>query len=155
MAKKGETTINSGAGLNKVLNQNSKLWKTSESKEGFTIVLHSCRTGRTTVDKNGNLTESVAEKISESKDMKGVTIIAPDERDGFSTKGTEIGPQVTKNTDNNGEYLPGTPKNEKGKQTSEYGNWNSFQNGKRTNQQPGNIKPQGTDQRSFWNRIFN
>ncbi|WP_123862129.1 hypothetical protein [Chryseobacterium artocarpi] len=62
--------------------------KNSESKEGFTVVLHSCRTGRTTVDKNGNLTESVAEKMSGSKEMKDVTIIAPDERDGFSNKGT-------------------------------------------------------------------
>jgi hypothetical protein len=43
---KGETTINSGAGLNKVLNQSSELWKNSESKEGFTIVLHACRTGK-------------------------------------------------------------------------------------------------------------
>ncbi|RMZ57921.1 hypothetical protein D1632_16560 [Chryseobacterium nematophagum] len=117
--------------------------------------MHSCRTGRTTVDLKGNLTDSVAEKISGSKEMKGVNIIAPDERDGFSNKGTEVGPQVTKNTDNNGEYLPGTPKSEKGKQTSEYGNWNTFQNGQRIDQQPGNTKPQGTDQRSLWDRIFN
>lgn len=107
--KPGETTINSGALLNGVLNRSSDLWKNSESKEGFTVVLHSCRTGRTTVDEKGNLMESVAEKISDSKEMKGVTIIAPDERDFINGNGIEIGPQSAKNTDNNGDYLPGTP----------------------------------------------
>lgn len=63
--KPGETTINSGALLNGILNRSSDLWKNSESKEGFTLVLHSCRTGRTTVDEEGDLTESVAEKISD------------------------------------------------------------------------------------------
>lgn len=152
--KAGVGTINSGASLNNVLNQ-SDLWKNSESKEGFTIVLHSCRTGRTTTDKDGNKVESVAEKISGSKEMQGVTIIAPDQRDGFSAGGKEIGPQTTKNTDSNGDYLPGTSRSEQGRQTGTYGNWNSFQNGQRTDQQPGNTKPTGTDQRSLWNRIFN
>lgn len=46
--------------------------------------------------------------------MKGVTIIAPDERYGFSNKGIEISPQSTYSTDRNGKYLPNTPKNEKG-----------------------------------------
>jgi len=152
---KGEGTIDSGSDLNNVLNQGSSLWKNSKNKEGFTVVLHSCRTGRCTVDKAGNVIDPVASEISKSKEMKGVTIIAPDERDGFSANGTEIGPQVTKNTDNNGEYLPGTPRSEHGKQTKQFGNWNSFQNGKRTEQQPGNTKPEGKDQRSLWDRIFN
>ncbi|WP_276591845.1 RHS repeat-associated core domain-containing protein [Chryseobacterium sp. GM_Chr_2] len=155
--KPGETTINSGALLNDVLNKSSDLWKNSESKEGFTVILHSCRTGRTTVDEKGNLTESVAEKISDSKEMKGVTIIAPDERDFFngSGNGIEIGPQSAKHTDKNGEYLPNTPRSEHGKRTGQFGSWNSFKNGQQTNKQSGSTKPQGTDQRSTWDRIFN
>ena len=153
--KAGVGTIDNGVELNKLLNQGSDLWKNSESKEGFTIVLHSCRTGRTTTDKNGNKIESVAEKLSGSDEMKGVTIIAPDERDGFSANGIEIGPKVTKNTDSNGEYLPNTPRSQQGRQTNTYGNWNSFQGGDRINQQSGNTKPGGKDQRSLWDRIFN
>ncbi|MDF2934499.1 MAG: repeat-associated core protein [Chryseobacterium sp.] len=152
---KGETTINDGADLNNVLNQSSNLWKNSESKEGFTVVIHSCRTGRTTTDKKGNAVESVAEKISASKEMKGVAIIAPDERDGFSKKGTEVGPQSTYSTDRNGDYLPNTPRSEQGRATGQFGKWNTFQNGQRTDQQPGNTKPEGKDQRSLWDRIFN
>lgn len=136
--KAGVGTIDSGASMNNVLNQ-SELWKNSESKEGFTIVLHSCRTGKTTMDKDGNKVESVAEKIS--KEMPGVSIIAPDERDGFSANGNEIGPQVTKNTDFNAEYLPNTPKKEQGKQTSTYGNWNTFSNGMLIWQSAGNNIP--------------
>lgn len=147
--KKGETTINSGALLNGILNRSSNLWKNADSKDGFTIVLHACRTGRTTIDKKGNVEESVAEKISESKEMKGVTIIVPDERDGFSNKGTEVGPQSTYSTDRNGDYLPGTPKKEQGRQSGQFGQWNSFQNGKQISKQPGNTKPQGQDQRSL------
>lgn len=43
----------------------------------------------------------------------------------------------------------------KGRQTGQFGKWNSFQNGKQINQQPGNTKPQGKDQRSLWDKIFN
>jgi len=151
----GTGTIDTGAKLDNVLTQGSDLWKNSESKDGFTIVLHACRTGRYTLDKDGNVIDPVASKMSESKEMKGVTIVAPDERDGFTGSGKEIGPQVTKNTDHNGDYLPNTPRSEHGKQTSQFGFWNSFQNGERTNKQPGNIKPEGQDQRSFWDKIFN
>lgn len=87
--------------------------------------------------------------------MKGVTIIAPDERDFVNGSGIEIGPQSAKNTDNNGDYLPSTPRSEHGKSTGQFGSWNSFKNGQQTNQQPGTTKPQGTDQRSSWDRIFN
>ncbi|MBP1221755.1 3-coathanger stack domain-containing protein [Flavobacterium sp. 1355] len=142
---KGETTINSGAGLNKVLNQSSELWKNSESKEGFTIVLHACRTGKYTMDKNGKVVEPVADKISASKEMEGVTIVAPDQRDGFSADGKEIGPQATKNTDFNGDYLPGTKKEEQGRQTSTYGFWNTFVSGTLTQQTNGNQKPSGSN----------
>jgi len=153
--KAGVGTVDTGAELNSVLNQGSDLWKNSESKDGFTVVLHSCRTGRYTIDKEGNVIDPVASIMSESKEMKGVTIVAPDERDGVSANGKEIGPQVTKNTDHNGNYLPGTPRSEQGKQTSQFGSWNSFQNGQRTDKQPGNTKPEGKDQRSLWDRIFN
>ena len=152
---KGSGAINEGSELNNVLNQGSSLWKNSKDKNGFTVVIHSCRTGRCTTDKNGNKEPSVAEKISSSPEMEGVTIIAPDQRDGFTSNGYEVGPQATKNTDQNGDYLPNTPDNEKGKQTSQFGNWNSFKNGKMIDQQRGNTKPTGKDQRSFWEKLFN
>ncbi|NMR35682.1 hypothetical protein HIO71_16005, partial [Chryseobacterium aquaticum] len=147
---KGETTINDGADLNNVLNQGSDLWKNSESKDGFTVVLHSCRVGRFTLDNEGNVVDPVASKISESKEMQGVTIIAPDERDGFGG-GKEVGPVVTTNANHNGDVKRG----EKPNFSKTFGSWNSFQNGQRTNQQPGNTKPEGKDQRSLWDRMFN
>jgi RHS repeat-associated protein len=152
---KGESTINSGADLNNVLNQGSELWRNSESKEGLTVVIHSCRVGKYTIDENGNVVKPVAAEISSSDEMSGVTIIAPDQRDGFSADGREIGPQTTKNTDFNGDYLPGTPKSEKGKQTGVLGNWNVFINGRLDSQIEGNKKPEGKDQRSLWDKIFN
>ncbi|WP_375182031.1 hypothetical protein [Chryseobacterium sp.] len=52
-------------------------------------------------------------------------------------------------------YLPKTPRSEHGKSTGQFGSWNSFKNGEQTNQQPGNTKPSGQDQRSLWDKIFN
>ncbi|MDQ8142911.1 RHS repeat-associated core domain-containing protein [Chryseobacterium sp. CFS15] len=147
---KGETTINDGGDLNNVLNQGSDLWKNSESKDGFTVVLHSCRVGRYTLDKIGNVIDPVASKISDSKEMKGVTIIAPDERDGFGF-GKEVGPVGTKNANHNGDVKKG----EKPISSGIFGSWNSFQNGQRIKQQPGNTKPEGKDQRNLWDRLFN
>ncbi|HCM34214.1 hypothetical protein [Chryseobacterium sp.] len=149
--------MNTGANLNDILNESSELWKNSESKEDFTIVLHSCRTGRYTLDSDGNVKEPIASEISKSKEMKGVTIIGPDERDGFSANGKEIGPQTTKFTDNNGEYLPNTPRDQHGKQTKKFGYWNSFKNGERTNKQPGNTKPAGKEKEkeNFFKKLFN
>ncbi|WP_053077126.1 DUF6443 domain-containing protein [Chryseobacterium sp. BLS98] len=155
--KAGLGTIKTGASLNNILNESSELWKNSESKEDFTIVLHSCRTGRYTLDNDGNVKDPVASEISKSQEMKGVTIIGPDERDGFSLNGKEIGPQVTKFTDNNGEYLPNTPRDQHGKQTKQFGYWNSFKNGERTNKQPGNTKPAGREKEkgNFFKNLFN
>lgn len=148
--KAGLGTVNTGKGLNDILNSNSDLWKNSESKDGFTVVLHSCRVGRYTLDNEGNVMDPVASKISESNEMKGVTIIAPDERDGFGG-GKEVGPVVTTNANHNGDVKRG----EKPNFSKTFGSWNSFQNGQRTNQQPGNTKPEGKDQRSLWDKIFN
>ena len=144
-------TVKTGANLNSILNEASKLWKDSESKNGFTLVLHSCRTGRYTLDDNGNVVDPVASEISKSPEMEGVTIVAPDERDGFTADGREIGPQITKNANHNGDVNKG----EKPLQTRKFGYWNSFKNGERINKQPGNTKPQGKDQRSFLEKIFN
>ncbi|WP_027380934.1 hypothetical protein [Chryseobacterium daeguense] len=151
---KGETTIDDGTDLNNVLNQGSELWKNSKSHEGFTVVLHACRTGRCTVDKQGNVIDPVASEISESKEMNGVTIIAPDERDAFTANGKELGPRESTNVDHNGNPLPGKTHKDI-KSTHKQGYWNSFQNGQRTNQQSGDTKPEGKDQRSLWDRIFN
>lgn len=86
--------------------------------------------------------------------MKGVTIIAPDERDYVSDNGKEVGPRESTNVNNNGDPLPGKAHKDI-KSTSTLGFWNSFQNGQRTNKQPGNTKPEGKDQRSLWDKIFN
>ncbi|MCA6069224.1 hypothetical protein JI747_018820 [Chryseobacterium sp. RG1] len=67
----GLGTIDSGEKLNDVLNQGSDLWKNSESKDGFTIVLHACRTDCYTLDNKGNVIDLVASLMSESNEMKG------------------------------------------------------------------------------------
>ncbi|MDX8581096.1 RHS repeat-associated core domain-containing protein, partial [Elizabethkingia sp. HX YK] len=131
--------FSTGKVLNQILNKHSSLWKNTENKDGFTIVLHSCRTGRCTTNKEGKERESVAGKISGSKEMKGIKIIAPDERDFFDGS-KEIGPRAVKNTDKNGEYDEGIPDKKKGVQTGE-GNWNVFENGKKTNQYDGSWTP--------------
>lgn len=124
---KDEQQITTGSILNKTLEKTSALWRHSKSKEGFTLVIHACRTGRYTF-MNGKFTDPVAAKISASKEMKGVMIIAPDERDGFSLKGKEIGPQKTKHVDYNADYLYNDPKTH-GQQTRQFGHWNIFMNG--------------------------
>ncbi|WP_374175088.1 DUF6443 domain-containing protein [Flavobacterium tructae] len=135
----GKTAINTGQMLNKTLNEMSSLWKNSKSKEGFTVVIHACRTGRYTLDKNGNLVDPIAAKISASKEMIGVAIIAPDERDGFSAKGKEIGPQMTKNVDFNGDYL--FKNSPHGIQSHKFGNWNTFMYGRLIYQTTGQNVP--------------
>lgn len=137
--KEGETTINSGKILNNTLNSTSTLWKNSKNKEGFTIVIHACRTGRYTLDKDGNFVDPVAAKISASKEMMGVAIVAPDERDGFSAKGNEIGPQRTKYVDFNADYL--FKSSPQGQQTRQFGNWNTFMYGHLIYQTSGNNVP--------------
>ncbi len=150
--KKGETTITTGAQLNKILNQSSPLWKDSKSKEGFTVVIHSCRTGRSTTDEKGNTVPSVTQKMSGSKEMQGVNLVAPTERDFFSGSGSgkEMGPLVAKNTDSNtGDYLPGTPKEQQGIPTNTMGNWNTFNGGQLTDQHNGNWSPGGASFGSY------
>jgi len=142
---KGNSTIKTGADLNNVLNQGSELWKNSDNKEGFTIVLHACRTGKFTTNKDGSSESPVAANISKSNEMEGVTIVAPDERVGFTAGGKEIGPQVTKNADANGDLKPG----DKAVQSNKFGHWNSFINGFFFGQQQGNKKPEGKPQYSF------
>ncbi|MDV2447143.1 hypothetical protein CMU93_06460 [Elizabethkingia anophelis] len=74
--------------------------------------------------------------------MKGIKIIAPDERDFFDGS-KEIGPRAVKNTDKNGEYDEDILDKKKGVQTGE-GNWNVFENGKKTNQYDGSWTPKAT-----------
>ncbi|PTT42702.1 sugar-binding protein [Chryseobacterium sp. HMWF028] len=146
----GETTINSGAALNNVLMQGSELWKNSKDHEGFTVVIHACRTGRATTDEKGNLVDPVTSKISKSDEMEGVKLIAPTERDAF-LNGKELGPRKTTKTDKNGDPLPGVQHKEM-KVTSEKGSWNTFENGKNTEQHPGDWIPSGGG--GIWNRVL-
>jgi hypothetical protein len=54
------------------------------------LFLHACRIGRCTIDKQGNVIDPVASEISKSNLMRGVTIVAPDERDAFTANGKKL-----------------------------------------------------------------
>jgi RHS repeat-associated protein len=134
--------ITSGKTLNRLLNKASSEWKNSKDHSNATVVLHSCRTGRTTTGAKGNEVESVAQKISSSKEFKDVTIIAPTERDFFNSDG-EVGPRVANFTDDNGDYKNGTSREKEGQATSEQGGWNVFKNGKLIATYDGDWTPKG------------
>lgn len=150
---KATQQLNTGQRLDKVLTQSSELWANSESHEGFTVVIHSCRTGKETTDKDGNKVESVAQKISGSDEMKGVNIIAPDERDYFSSEGKELGPYQTTNTDcNTGNPLPGKKHEDLKRINDKQGNWNIFSDGSQTDQYDGDWTPKANP--TIWDKIF-
>jgi len=98
-----------------------------QSNSGHVVaVLHSCRTGRPIIDKNGNISPSFAQKMSKELLM---TVIAPDERDYFSASG-EKGPFYTKSTDEgNRDYIPGTTVEQRGKSTGRSANWLVYNEG--------------------------
>lgn len=120
----------------------SDLWQTSSKVTDFTIVLHSCRTGRTT--KSGN---SFAQKMSLEL---GTTIIAPDERDYFNSWG-EKGPYVTTGTDDEGDYKAGKDPHDQ-KRTSTQGNWLVFTQGVLTAVYEGEWNPNGKP--GFWDKTL-
>ena len=102
-----------GKTMDEFLTKHSEVWRNRKKDEIITIVLHSCRTGKSIEGK-----ESVAEKIA--NELGNVRIIAPDERVYFGMFG-EIGPYKAKNQDANGEYTKGE------KSMSDVrGNWNVF-----------------------------
>ncbi|MEO6327694.1 MAG: DUF6443 domain-containing protein [Ginsengibacter sp.] len=132
--------INSGKRLDKVLGDMLPGWKNTKEHAGTTVVLHSCRTGNTTTDKKGTQIESVAQRISASKEFKDVTIIAPTERDAF-TDNEELGPRKVNFTDSNSDYKPGLAREKQGQTTEERGEWNVFLNGKTVGSYDGDWTP--------------
>ncbi len=120
--------------------------QTGKEGEAITVVLHSCRTGRTTTDKNGKRGRIFCAKNIYS--IPGVTIIAPDERDVFFSDPNEAGsareggPMQAKYSDENGDYTKEDKNGDHNKELSgEMGNWNVFQGGKQTGQYDGNWTP--------------
>ncbi len=107
-----------------MLNQ-SDVYQNNKDSKGLTVILHSCRAGRSYVDENGNYQPSYGETQSEA--YPDYTIIAPDERDAFSSDGKELGPRKLDDSKNKrGDYRDGA-EHRVGKQL---GNWNVFKGGR-------------------------
>ena len=95
----------------------SDQWETDSKASDFVIILHSCRTGRTS-NKYG---ESFAQEMSRELNT---TIIAPTERDYFSSNG-ESGPHKKTHTDpDSGDYT-----DQSKSQKSTKGEWAVYTNG--------------------------
>jgi RHS repeat-associated protein len=128
--------------LDKFLSVHSKTWQNRKEGEDVTIVLHSCRTGE------GN--NSFAQNIS--KDMDGVTVIAPDQRVYIPASG-ELGTYKTKNVDSNNEYLRDENNQIKSKERSnELGNWRIFNAGQETELYKGDWKPK--ENPTWWDNLW-
>ncbi|TWF32859.1 RHS repeat-associated protein [Chitinophaga polysaccharea] len=74
------------------------------------------------------------------------------ERDYFDDSGKEIGPYVSKFTDNNSDYKPNIPREKHGQRTNERGNWNVFKDGKLVGSYDGNWTPKGNP--GFFDNLF-
>lgn len=135
-------SIKNAKQLTTFLSKHSEVWKNKKDGDDVTVVLHSCRTGE------GD--NSFAQRVS--KDMEGVTIIAPDQRDYISSE-KELGPYKAKYTDANNEYkrdANGDIKNKE--QSSERGNWRIFQNGAETESYNGGWTPK--EKPSWWDKVW-
>jgi len=129
--------------LDKLLSKYSETWKNKGEKDNITIVLHSGRTGE------GE--NSFAQKVSEG--LEGVTVIAPDQRGYFSSKG-EFGAYKAKYVDDNNEYERNNDGQIKSKERSnELGNWRVFRDGKETESYKGDWKPK--ENPSWWDKFLN
>ncbi len=137
--------------FNAMLNRESPEWRNRKKSGSTVIVLHSCRTGRDVVTKDGQITNSFAKKMS--KAFKDVIFVAPDERvvvkgPADPKKAHDDGPFKFKYTDENADYISdkhGQQKDNHGQPTEERGNWNIFLNGKKVGQMPGDWKPTGQE----------
>lgn len=109
-----------------VLNK-SDVYQENKNSKDLTVIIHSCRAGRSYTDEKGNYIPSYAENMSAA--FPNLTIIAPDERDAFSSSGKELGPrQIDDPKNNRGDYKDGAAHTINNKS----GNWNVFKNGKFT-----------------------
>jgi hypothetical protein len=104
-----------------------------QSNEKIVVILHSCRTGRSYFDENGNYVPSLAENLSKS--FPNLTIIAPDERVNFSTSGKDFGPiQIKYPANKRADYSHDQNGNAIDVNSNVAGNWNVFEGGKWTGQ---------------------
>ena len=128
----GGENITNGAQFNKVLNETSDAWKNRESNEGMTVTIYACRTGSDVKNEDGSKKDiGIAQKISGSKDFKGVLIIAPDQRVYFDEDGP-TGTYKAENSDKNDEYKKNSDGSLMSKERSDKeGNWNMFMDGKK------------------------
>lgn len=126
--------------LNKLLTKESKQWR-DRKKEGTTIIiLHSCRTGKTTIDSKGRKVNSLAQNVSNNKEFNNDIIIAPDERDVFTDLGFysyEKGPREADCQDANGVRCDPTSHATSNKK----GSWIVYKNGKEIDRLDGNSDP--------------
>ncbi len=105
--------------------EKSEVYKNRKEGDNVTVVIHSCRTGRSFTDEKGRYNASFAEKMSAA--FPDLTIIAPDERDAFSSDGREMGPRKIDDPKNlRGDYKDGAEHSV----NQEIGNWNVFEGGK-------------------------
>jgi RHS repeat-associated protein len=102
--------------MKKLLDSKSKNWQKRNNNAEITIVLHSCSTGKEVSEDN----PSIARQISDSKDFKDVTIIAPNNDVPFNKDGYEIGPL---------------------KENKEEGKWITYKNGKQIDVSDGSKIP--------------
>jgi len=127
--------------FDKIMKEKSEQWRDRKKTGNTVVVLHSCRTGKTTVN-NGITNPSLAEKFS--KTFKDVVFIAPDERDVFTDGffgASEKGPRKAIYQDANGERLPGPDGKITHETTNEKGHWQVFKNGKLIATYDGNWDP--------------
>jgi RHS repeat-associated protein len=131
-----KVSVESPEQLNNFLNKNSETWKNKGDDKPM-IVFHSCNSGRD--QKDGSA--SFAEKVSESKSFKDVTIVAPNERDYFNENG-EVGTYKAKYADENGAYKTKENGEIKSRERSDtLGSWRIFKNGEQTGKYRGDWKP--------------
>jgi len=137
--------INTVEGFNDYMTKVSDQWR-DRAKNGETVlILHSCRTGRPVVNPNGTVSPSFAQELSSAF---GITVIAPDERDRFSTTDGELGPYVDEKEDINGEHNPPGHYNA----TNQKGNWNVYKNGELVESYTGGWTPKA--KATLWDKLW-
>ncbi len=128
--------------------EKSDVYQTNKNSENIVVIIHSCRAGRSYVDEKGNYIPSYAEQMS--AEYPNLTIIAPDERDAFSTEGKELGPRKIDDQKNNrADYKDGAEH----KVNNKSGNWYVFKNGKNTGSYSSDDYD-ATEAPSWFERIF-
>ncbi len=135
--------IKTPAQFNEYLTAKSEQWRNRKEGGNTVVVLYACRSGRATVDDDGNVTkQSLAQRVSEKY---GITVIAPDERNLVYSDGTGI-PTRAKYGDKNGNY------SSEDHTLEGEGNWLVYKNGELTEMYGAGWTPKANP--TLWDRIF-